>query len=707
MTTTPLRLLALLALFGCRPSAPKDDTPPEDSAPSWGLPGRPANPDCLALARPTPVDAEVSLAQIVPLVSFNQATAAVWVAPGTFVVAEKGGVVWAVEEDEAATPRVFVDLSDRVVAEGERGLLGLAQHPSRPEEWFVSYTGSVDSQLTSFVSRLRSLDGGLTLDSSGEEVLLTLSQPAKNHNGGRIGFDREGMLRIAFGDGGDDAWTAQDPEVWYGKILRIDVDGGSPYSIPVDNPWPDGVGGAPEVWAMGLRNPWGWSLDRLTGEMWVGDVGGAEEEELDLVARGGNYGWPIFEGSVCLRSEEECADPSLLPPLHTYAHDADPRSVVGGVVYRGEAIPGLVGATLFSDFMVPTLQALRQDPDTGAWAAEALISSLDIRAATFVEDGDGEVILVEYAGEGGLWRLVPAGEPAASSFPTWLSETGCVGPGGEVSPGLIPYGVNAPFWADGAEKTRWLGLPDGEPVAFDATGKAELPVGSVVVKHFWADERLVETRLMMRHEDGGWAGYSFVWEENGQDARYAPAGAEVDGWLVPNQASCLTCHTASAGRVLGLELSQLQGLMEYPNGVVGDQLETWLHAGILAAAPPPVDAPLVDPAGEGSVEDRARSWLHTNCSSCHRPGEQDRVSLDLRWGVPLAETGACDVAPSAGDLHIDDARVIAPGDPSRSVLLARVQDVGAARMPPLGVTVPDAEGVALLTAWIEGLEGCE
>jgi mono/diheme cytochrome c family protein len=159
--------------------------------------------------------------------------------------------------------------------------------------------------------------------------------------------------------------------------------------------------------------------------------------------------------------------------------------------------------------------------------------------------------------------------------------------------------------------------------------------------------------------------------------------------------------------VLGLELSQLEGALEYPNGVVADQLETWLHAGLMAAAPERTGAPLVEPAGEGSVEDRARSWLHTNCGSCHRPGEQDRVSLDLRWGVPLAETGACDVAPSAGALGIDDARVIAPGEPSRSVLIARIAETGAAKMPPVGVSSVDAEGLALITAWVAGLSGCE
>lgn len=700
-------ITTLLIWIACQTPPSEDEGPALDTAPRWGIPARPSNPGCLAVARPAAAEAEVSLTPIVPNARFNQATAAVWVAPGAFIVAEKGGVVWAVDDDEEASPRVFVDLSDRVLAEGERGLLGIAPHPTRGDEWFVSYTGLVDSQLTSFVSRLKSKDGGLSLDPTTEEVILRLEQPAKNHNGGRIGFDHDGMLRIAFGDGGDDAWTAQDPQVWYGKILRLNIDSGDPYSIPVDNPWPDGVGGAPEVWAMGLRNPWGWSLDRLTGQMWVGDVGGAKEEELSLVARGGNYGWPIFEGTVCGRSEEECADPALLPPMYAYAHDADPRSVVGGVVYRGAAIPSLAGATLFTDFMVPTLQALRQDPETGAWAAETLLSPLDVRAATFVEDGDGEVILVEYAGAGGLWRLTPAGEPAASSFPTRLSETGCVGPGGAVSDGLIPYGVNASFWSDGAEKGRWFGMPDGASLTVDSEGRVDLPIGSVVVKHFWADERLVETRLMMRHDDGGWAGYSYVWDEDAQDATFAPAGASSQGWLVPDQASCLTCHTASAGRLLGLELSQLQGELMYPNGVVGDQLETWRHAGLLETLPDELPAPLVDPAGEGSVEDRARSWLHTNCASCHRPGEQDRVSLDLRFGVPLAETGACDVAPSAGALGIDDAQVIAPGDPARSVLLARIADTGAARMPPIGVTTPDAAGLALVTGWVSGLSGCE
>ena len=225
----------------------------------------------------------------------------------------------------------------------------------------------------------------------------------------------------------------------------------------------------------------------------------------------------------------------------------------------------------------------------------------------------------------------------------------------------------------------------------------------------------METRLFMRHSDGEWAGYTYEWNAQGTDAtrvvggKTAPVGSQ--SWVFPGEAQCLACHTAAAGRSLGLELAQLNGSLLYPQtGRTANQIATLNAIGLfnpaVSTAPSALPA-LPDPSGaSGTLTERARAYLHTNCSHCHRPNGGTPTDLDLRYATALSGTNSCDRSPQAGDLGLTNARIIAPGAAGRSVLVARMNRRDALAMPPLASTVVDAAGVNLLTQWVNSLSNC-
>jgi uncharacterized repeat protein (TIGR03806 family) len=612
------------------------------------------------------------------------------------------------------------------------GLLGMAFHPNYPTDprVFLSYTHD-SGTLASRVSEFRTRDGGMTLDPASELILLTAVQPATNHNGGHIGFGPDGYLYIGLGDGGSggDPWGAigngQNLLTTLGKMLRIDINGTSgavPYRIPAGNPYAGnspcntgtGTQNCPEILAYGFRNPWRWSFDRNTGELWVGDVGQNALEEIDRVITGGNYGWRCFEGTQAYNSNCGPNAASRLAPIAEYGRTAG-QSVTGGFVYRGNAIPALVGRYVFGDFVTGRLWHIAGDtqPTLNVTGSPALATGLSI--ASFGEGADGELYLVNYGGT--LHRLRP-GAGSGASLPTRLSATGCVLQDDPSRPatGLVPYAPNAPFWSDGAAKERYLGLPNGTTMSVLADGDFELPVGSVLMKHFRLGGRLVETRLFMRHTDGEWAGYTYEWNAQGTDANRVIGGKTVtiagQNWVLPSEAQCLACHTSAAGRSLGLEIAQLNGNLLYPQtGRTANQVVT-LNA-VQMFDPPETRAPsampaLPDPYGvSGSLAERARAYLHTNCAQCHRPNGGTPTNLDLRYTTTLAATNACNAIPQAGDLGLANARIIAAGDATRSVLVARMDRRDALAMPPLASTVVDTAGVNLMRSWINSLTSCD
>jgi len=319
-------------------------------------------------------------------------------------VVEKGGTVERVSgEGLKAKRQPFVDLRDRVESgPTEAGLLGIAFHPqfATNGQVFLSYTRA--NPLTSVLSRFISHDGGLTLDPGSEEVLLEVVQPYSNHNGGHIAFGPDGYLYYGLGDGGsagDPLGNGQDTNTLLGAILRLDVDGGSPYAIPPDNPFAEG-GGRPEIYAYGLRNPWRWSFDRQSGALWVGDVGQDEWEEVDRVAAGDNLGWNRWEGSHCYGGDV-CIAGGVVMPLAEYSHGLG-CSVTGGYVYHGKALPQLQGQYLYGDFCSGRIWEL----DSGNPQAGPRILLLSgKRIASFAEDREGELYLLDYT-SGRIFRFV-------------------------------------------------------------------------------------------------------------------------------------------------------------------------------------------------------------------------------------------------------------------------------------------------------------
>jgi uncharacterized repeat protein (TIGR03806 family) len=279
---------------------------------------------------------------------------------------------------------------------------------------------------------------------------------------------------------------------------------------------------------------------------------------------------------------------------------------------------------------------------------------------------------------------------------------------------LIPYAPNAPFFSDGAAKTRWMALPDGERIniILSANNDFDFPNGSVLLKNFALGGNLVETRLFMRHNNGQWAGYTYEWNAQQTAATRVIGGKTVQvagqTWQFPSEDQCLQCHTDAAGRTLGLEVGQLNGDFGYPTGRTANQMATLDSIGTLLGVPVPASCweLIPDPTGTAPLAQRARAYLHANCGYCHRPGGTTPTNLDLRYTTALSTTNACDVAPTLSNLGITNSRLIAPGSAARSVVLARMDRTGADAMPPLTRHMIDDEGVQLVTSWINGLTGC-
>jgi uncharacterized repeat protein (TIGR03806 family) len=715
----------------------------------FGLDTRPSNTTCVAQARP-PSTALVTFERVFANVGL-QTPMMIAQIPGDktrWFVAERGGDIVSFPVTAPPANPTLVGSLPSVAGKpintgGEGGLLGFAFHPKFAQNgklyvtWTITAAGAGSPvNMLSTVGELHSPDNGLSFDSY-KEIVAPFPQPFSNHNGGGITFGKDGFLYFSFGDGGDADDTAhhgQNPNTMFSKVLRIDVDnpaGGLPYGIPATNPFKAG-GGEPATFAMGFRNPFRFSIDRDTNEVWVGDVGQNAYEEIDAKVKvGGNYGWPCREGlhdSPNSTNPAKCplgpTTPGLTDPV-AENHHATPntRSITGGVVYRGAAVPGFVGTYVYGDYVRQELWTIGFDPGTGAAVQTQLTDAPAANWVSFAEDNDGEVYAVAL-NQGAIYKLIavpPVGPVTPSTFPDRLSKTGCVDPKDPKIPaaGVIPYGVNAPLWSDGAKKERFLAVPDGKTITVQALdGDFDFPNGTVLMKTFTVAGKLTETRLFMRHDDGGWNGYTYEWLDDGSDAVLLPAGKTktvgTQTWTFPSRSDCVACHSEAAGRSLGLELGQLNGDYVYAStNRVANQLKTLDHLGMfdkplgkpveqLVAYPDPYGA-TPPPA---ALEARARAYLHSNCSNCHRPKGGGLGNMDLRFGTALLDTKSCNVAPEAGDLGVAGAKLIVPGAPDKSILSLRPHSPAANRMPPLASSIVDDPGVKVIDDWIRGIAAC-
>ena len=422
-----------------------------------------------------------------------------------------------------------------------------------------------------------------------ERVILEVAQPTDSHNGGHIEFGPDGYLYMGIGDGGGPEGEprydhGQDLTTLLGTILRIDVDSVEEgYAIPADNPFAgNDRGWREEIWAYGLRNPWSFSFDPVSGLIWVGDVGERNREEIDLVERGGNYGWARMEGNLC-RDPEGCDD-SLIPPVFEYGRE-EGLAVIGGFVYQGSRWPGLAGRYLFGDFGTRRLWALRRDGE--AWSSE-LLAVADEHILAFGRDAEDELYVLA---RNAVYRLESA---AGRELPRpRLSETGVFSSmrSQEPASGVMPYEVNAPLWSDGAGKKRYLVLPEEGRIRFRSDGAWEFPDGTVLVKSFYVGELIAETRLLIKRTGyPGWDGYSYKWNADRNEAfllevartgEYrvsSPDGPRTHQHYFPSRGQCGDCHTPASGYVLGLRTGQMNR-----DGLI----ESWEREGLFDGELPP------------------------------------------------------------------------------------------------------------------------
>ena len=647
-------------------------------------------------------------------------------------ILEQGGRILVFENGPSPIKtKVFLDISARVSRIGnEEGLLGLAFHPDYKTngQFFVSYSSKGQTQ-QSVIARYRvRKDNANQADPDSEEVILRQLQPYRNHNGGDIKFGADGFLYISFGDGGDknDPHShGQNLETWLGSILRIDVDSedeGKKYAVPPDNPFVDrsklaeNQNAAPEIWAYGLRNVWRFSFDRETGDLWAADVGQNKTEEVDIITAGGNYGWNRYEADEVFKEETSLALGEAVKPVVSYDHKLG-KSITGGHVYHGKRFKEMDSLYFYADYFSGNLWSLRKTEANKYQST--LVRQTGRSIASFGEDQDGEVYACSF--DGYLYRVVPSEKPA-NVFVKWdqkLSHTGIFSSLKKqtVSDAYSRYEVNAPFWSDNAVKHRYFKLPEGASLGYQESGTWTIPVGTQIVKHFQTRRKKpIETRLIVRTDDG-WEAATYVWDNKGKEADLVPNGKQFEIWQPekgskkwkpviwhsPSSSECASCHTDAAGYVLGINTAQLNRVQE---GQKNNQILQWIEKGLVdldvfdADSAPKYCYPFDE---SEDLETRARVLLEVNCAMCHRPDGPGNANIDLRFQTPTDQTKMINVPPAQSDLGDAGNRILKPGTPEKSTLWKRMETLGQGRMPTIGSTVVDKQGVDLISQWIESM----
>ena len=657
-------------------------------------------------------------------------------APGLrqWLVVENGGKIWAVPDD-FATAQADVAIDLKALHPKCDHAYGIAFHPKFREnrQVFITYTNGDKLDDGSRLSRFTvASERPLRIDPASEEILLTWL--SGGHNGAAIAFGPDGMLYLSTGDAEvpappDPRITGQDLDDFLSCILRLDVDRKDPgksYAVPKDNPFVATAGARPEIWAYGFRNPWKISFDRKTGGLWCGDVGWEQWENIFLVTRGGNFGWSCMEGNYSLFPERKGPTP-ISPPVVSHSH-TEAASITGGFVYHGKSLPELDGAYVYADYETGKIWALWHDGKQITRHDE--IADTNLKIVTFGQGDDGELIFAHYGTPSTIHRL--ARNPAAgrtSAFPRKLSETGLFTDVAKQAPapGVQPFDVRAPMWADGASARRFIGLVAGEGVTTKVwenknrqrtESRVTWPKDAVLAKTLSLETepgnpstaRKIETQML--HFDGdGWNAYTYRWNDAGTDAGLVPANGDErvierrgDGfpggkrrhtWRFQSRAECMRCHNSWNQFTLGFQPQQLADASAAQAVAEGRVDADYLRKS---------NSRLVNPRDAGqSLDARARSWLHANCCGCHREHGGGSVPLMLNIEMPADQMRALGEKPLRGDFGMADASVITPGDPWKSVLLHRIATTSSGHMPAIGPADVDAAGLDLLIHWVQSL----
>ena len=649
-----------------------------------------------------------------------------------WVLSQSGRLVSFADQSEVTTVQTALELS--LIYPKMSQALGFALHPGFATNRFVFvvYTVNDGQEDGSRLSRFRMASMTSTLvDAHSEKILLTWR--SGGHNGSALRFGPDGFLYISTGDAGspeppDPLKTGQNLDDLLSCILRIDPDKaseGRAYSVPSDNPFVKRPNARPEIWAYGFRNPWrmGFGPD---GALWVGDVGWELWETVHRVTSGYNGGWSRMEGPQIVYGEIQPPTP-VQAPVKSLPH-SDFASVTGGCFYRGTNLPWMSDAFVFGDFETGKIWALKQVD--GRMALDEELCDTALKIVAFAPNLAGEVYLLDYGKKGGIHRLSP--NPTTDkrgTFPRQLSKTGLFADIRQqvTTTGVVAYSIAAERWSDQAQSRRWLAVPGAGVVRPLTAAESQdrrwiFPSDSVLVKTLSIERnvggakslRPIETQLL--HQDGeAWQAYSYRWNEAGTEADLVgqagetvelkiadtavSGGVRLQVWRFASRAECLRCHNPWSGPPLAFNFEQLAQTR------AGNELERLTREGFLAAHPGRGTLPsLVDPFDRGApLEIRARSWLHANCASCHRSGAGGAVAAYFNLDRPLSDSRLVAIQPARGTFGIDDGRIIAPGEPWRSIVNYRISTEGAGHMPPLGSRTVDEAGADLIRAWIETL----
>lgn len=635
-----------------------------------------------------------------------------------FAVETRKGIVSFQDDPEASSTDLMLDLKS--IYPDITNIYGLAFHPEYPQKPFIYVvyvlkhkdpTGTVLSRFT-----VSEFDPPVA-DPDSEVVLLRWL--AGGHNGNCLKFGPDGYLYSSAGDGTgpnppDILRAGQDLTNLLSTIIRIDVDkqdDDKPYAIPPDNPFVNRTGARPEIYAFGFRNPWKMSFDRKSGDLWVGDVGWDMWELVFKVHRGGNYGWSIVEGSNRIHPLDEPGPGPIIPPIVQH-HHSEARSITGGYVYRGQRYPDLIGRYIYGDYNTGKIWSLEYDGTKVTELRELTDTSHQI--VGWCETNAGELYYADFQRNNQIFHLVPndieEGSANTASFPRKLSDTGLFDSVADykVASGVEAYNVNAAMWEDSCQAVRHLALPGTSQIDNPEKGRWKFPADSVamrtVTKAIDGEARRIETQIL-HYEQNEWRPYSYVWNEAQNEAMLAPAeGTSVRFGTyehrIASRVECHICHTKKMQGVLGLCLDQL-------NTQDNALLDDWQQRGIFArdhVNDQLSQNVLVDPYDEeANLNDRARSYLHVNCVSCHRPEGGGPSPIHLDFSQTLTETKLVNQLPIQGSFQLPDAKIVAAGDPLRSVLYYRLAKVGPGHMPHIGAKQIDERGLRLIYEWIESL----
>jgi len=704
----------------------------------------------------------------------------------SLLVVGKDGMGHLITNVEGATDkRLFFDIRPIMHGNpsfGEGGISDLAFHPaygSGTQDVFISYwwspvnsgTFSNDNGIDGYnrVSRFAVVNN--MVDLASEEVLINQYDREYWHIGMDMQFGSDGFLYIAMGDETPttccdraDSTQSLDGGLW-GGIIRIDVDKdptrshpirrqprhpsvdptlkGSAwpqsysqgYYIPNDNPFLATDGSVlEEFYSLGLRHSWTMSMDEANDDLWVAD---------DLIRKGDNHQWPFREGTLSGPDPFPTTVFGLQrPPVWEYSRDVG-TSVIGAGVYRGDRFPELVGDYLFSDFTQGNLWSA--SPDGSGYSVKqvgSVSAGWNNGISSYLFDSRGQILMARTGGalqpDGRidvLERIVD-GE-TSNNAPELLSTTGAFSDLSSMTAieGCVSYELNVPFWSDGAEKYRWMCVPnDGshntlsEQIVFSENGPWIFPTGTVFIKHFQIESVdgdattafNLETRFTVIGEDSAY-GLSYRWNEGDTDAFLVRASGETRAyvqqnnnvseqrvWEYPSRNDCKACHDGPAGAALGLSTRQLNRFHTYQrSGLSANQLETLDFLNMFSenidatqlSATAITSVPSDDTSA--SLELRARSYLDSNCGYCHQPGGV-RSQFDARLVTPLEQQGIVDGA-LLEEYGIAGEAVIVPGRIGQSIAHLRLGSLDSLAMPPLSKSVVDTDGVLLLEQWIDSM----